>query len=45
MPRTAIFLALLLLLLVGGAFFLSGRAREVPAQPVEIDVTNEAGAR
>jgi len=45
MPRTTLFLIVLLLLLIGGAFFLSSRAREVPTQRIEVDVTNNAGAR
>jgi hypothetical protein len=45
MPRTTLFLIVLVLLLLGGAFFLSSRAREVPTQHIEVDVTNNVGAR
>jgi len=45
MPRTTLFLIVLVLLLVGGAFFLSSRAHEVPTERTEIDVTNNAGTR
>ena len=45
MPRTTVFLIVLVLLLVGGAFWLSSRAREVPTERIEVDVTNNAGTR
>lgn len=45
MSRPILLLGLLLLLIVGGAVLLAGRAREVPTQPIEIDVTREAGTR
>jgi len=45
MPRATLFLIVLLLLLIGGIFFLSSRAREVPTQRIEIDVTANAGTR
>ncbi len=38
MSRATLFLILLLLLLVGGAVFLSISAREVPAKPIEVNV-------
>jgi hypothetical protein len=38
MSRTALFLILLALLLIGGAVFLSMSAHEVPAKPIEVDV-------
>lgn len=45
MPRSVILVALILILLIGGAFFLSSRAQEVPTRPVEIDVTRDTGTR
>jgi hypothetical protein len=45
MPRTTLFLIVLLLLSIGGAFFLSSRAREVPTERIEVDVTNNVGTR
>jgi hypothetical protein len=45
MPRTTVFLIVLMLLVIGGAFLLSSRAREVPTERIEIDVTREAGTR
>lgn len=43
MPRPL--LVLLALLAIAGAAiaFLSSQAREVPVQPIEVDVTNAAG--
>lgn len=38
-----VFLVLLLVILVGGIYFLSTLASEVPTQPIEVDVTNAAG--
>ncbi|MFP5328846.1 MAG: hypothetical protein ACLGHC_01740 [Alphaproteobacteria bacterium] len=38
-----IFLIIIILIIAGGLVFLSSQAREVPTQPVEVDVTNEAG--
>lgn len=38
-----IFLIVIILIIAGGLVFLSGQAREVPTQPVEVDVTNAAG--
>ena len=40
MPRGTIFLIILALLLIGGAYFLSTSAREVPLTPIEADVAN-----
>lgn len=45
MSRPLLLLALLLLLIIGGAVLLSGRARDVPVQPIEIDVTGNVAAR
>ena len=39
----AIILIIFILLIAGALVFLSSQAREVPTQPVEVDVTNEAG--
>ncbi|HEU5483179.1 MAG TPA: hypothetical protein VFU80_08835 [Sphingomicrobium sp.] len=43
MSRAIVFLIVILVIIAGALFFLSSQAREVPTQPVEIDVTNEAG--
>ena len=45
MPRATLILIVLIVLLIGGAFLLSSRAREVPTQRIEVDVTNNAGTR
>ena len=42
MPRGLIFLVLVILLLVGGIFFLSKSADEVPVKTIESDVTSNA---
>ena len=42
MPRGLIFLILLILVIVGGIFFLSRSAEEVPVQTIEADVTANA---
>ena len=42
MPRAVIFIIVILLVIAGALVFLSGQAREVPTQQVEIDVTNAA---
>jgi len=44
MPRGLIFLVLLLLLIVGGVYFLSRSADEVPVKTIETDVTANAVA-
>ena len=44
MPRGLIFLVVILLLLVGGIYFLSRSAEEVPTQTIEADVTANAAA-
>lgn len=44
MPRGLIFLVLIFLLLVGGIYFLSQSAEEVPVQTIETDVTANAAA-
>jgi hypothetical protein len=44
MPRGLIFLVILILLLVGGIYFLSRSADEVPVKTIETDVTSNAAA-
>jgi len=43
MPRFMLFLILLLVVFGGAIYFLSSQARELPTQPIEVDVTNAAG--
>jgi hypothetical protein len=38
MSRSTLFLIVIVLLVVGGAWFLSTSAREVPTKPIEVDV-------
>ncbi len=45
MPRATLVLIMLFVLLIGGAILLSSRAREVPTQRIEVDVTRDAGTR
>ena len=45
MPRGVTFLILLLLVVVGGAYFLSTSAREVPLTKMEADVSNAQTAQ
>jgi hypothetical protein len=42
MPRGLIFLVLIVLLLIGGIYFLSRSAGEVPVQTIEANVTANA---
>ena len=42
MSRVVI-LIVIILIIAGALVFLSSQAREVPTQPVEVDVTNEVG--
>lgn len=42
MPRGLIFLILIILIVVGGVYFLSKSAEEVPQQTIEADVTANA---
>ena len=42
MPRSALFLILLVLLLAGGALFLSSNAREVPVKPIEVEISRDS---
>ena len=43
MPRPALVLVGLLAIAVAAIVLLSSQAREVPVQPIEVDVTNAAG--
>jgi hypothetical protein len=43
MSRAVLFLIVIILIIAGALVFLSSQAREVPPQPVEVDVTNAAG--
>ena len=43
MPRAVLILIVILVIVAGALVFLSSRAREVPTQQVEIDVTNAVG--
>lgn len=45
MSRGALFLIILLLLLVSGAFYLSSSAQEVPQTKMEADVSREPSAQ
>ena len=42
MPRGILFLIVLVLILVGGTYFLSTRVSEQPTQTIEADVTADA---
>lgn len=42
MPRGLIFLVVIVVLLVGGIYFLSRSAEEVPVQSIEANVTANA---
>lgn len=44
MPRGIVFLVILLVLLVGGAFFLSSRVKEQPTHSIEVDVAGNGTA-
>ena len=39
-----VILIVIVLIIAGALVFLSSQAREVPTQPVEVDVTNEVGS-
>ncbi|HEX2802459.1 MAG TPA: hypothetical protein VHN55_00520 [Sphingomicrobium sp.] len=43
MSRAVIIFIVILVVIAGAVVFLSSQTREVPTQPVEIDVTNAAG--
>ena len=43
MSRALFFLIVIIAVIAGALMFLSSQAREVPTQPIEVDVTNEAG--
>jgi uncharacterized membrane protein len=42
MSRSGVILIIIVILIAGAVWYLSTRPQEVPVQPVEIDVTNEA---
>jgi uncharacterized protein (UPF0333 family) len=42
MPRGLIFLVIVILLLIGGIYFLSRSAEEVPVETIEANVTANA---
>lgn len=44
MPRGALFLIIILLLIVGGLVLLSRSADEVPVKSVEVDVSRDSAA-
>jgi hypothetical protein len=44
MPRGTVFLIVVALLVIGGAFFLSRSAHEVPTKQIEADVSRDANA-
>jgi len=44
MPRGLLFIILVLILLIGGIYFLSSSAEQVPVQKIETDVTANAAA-
>ena len=39
-----VILVVIILIIAGALVFLSSQAREVPTQPVEVDVTNDVGS-
>ena len=45
MSRSTLFLVVLLLLIAGGAWFLSSSAHEVPTKPIEVDVNRDSAAQ
>lgn len=45
MSRSALLLIILAIVIIGGAFYLSNSATEVPTTRIEQDVTNEALAK
>ena len=45
MPRSMLFLIILILLFAGAAFYLSSSAREVSTKTIEVDVSRDATAR
>jgi hypothetical protein len=44
MPRGTVFLIVLALLVIGGAFYLSRSAHEVPTKQIETDVSRDSNA-
>lgn len=45
MPRGLVLLIILLVILVGGAFLLSGRVKEQPMRTIEVNVDANAATR
>jgi hypothetical protein len=43
MSRAVLLLIVIVVIIAGALVFLSSQAREVPTQPVEVDVTNAIG--
>jgi hypothetical protein len=43
MSRALVFILVIIVIVAGALWFLSTQAREMPTQPVEVDVTNAAG--
>ena len=43
MSRAVVFVIIILVIIAGALVFLSSQARQVPTQPMEVDVTNAAG--
>ena len=43
MSRALVFILVIIVIVAGALVFLSSQAREVPTQPVEVDVTDAAG--
>ena len=44
MSRATLFLIVLLLLLIGGAWYLSNSAQEVPTKQIEVDVSHDSAS-
>jgi hypothetical protein len=44
MSRSALFLIVIVLLIIGGAWFLSSSAREVPTKPIEVEVNRDSAS-
>ena len=45
MSRATLFLIVLILLIAGGAFYLSTSVHEVPTKPIEVDVSRDSASR
>ncbi len=44
MSRSTLFIIVLVLLIIGGAWFLSASAREVPTKPIEVEVSRDSAS-